>query len=153
MESTAQDENVSLVTFNLGATLDEVLLSSYQPIRDRVLDTYPGGGTAIGLGLETGLPPIITGAGARPFAAKTIIVLTDGVSSGNTKDPIEAVKDIVGDNDVTIHTMTFTAGADKTTMQEVARIGHGRAYHADDGADLVRDFNEIANNLPTILTE
>ena len=153
LESTAQDEQVSLVTFNLGATLDEVLLSSYQPIRDRVLDTYPGGGTAIGLGLETGLPPIITGAGARPFAAKTIIVLTDGVSSSNTKDPIDAVKDIVGDNDVTIHTMTFTAGADKTTMQEVARIGHGRAYHADDGADLVRDFNEIANNLPTILTE
>ncbi|MFK7767638.1 MAG: VWA domain-containing protein [Mariniblastus sp.] len=150
LESTAQDERVSLVTFSSSATLDQNLLSTYGPIRSDVFGTYPDGGTAIGAGMDTGLPPIISGSAARPFAAKTIIVLTDGVSGD---DPVDSVEDIVADNDVTIHTMTFTSGADRDTMEEVARIGRGRAYHADDGADLMRDFNEIANNLPTILTE
>ena len=35
----------------------------------------------------------------------------------------------------------------------VAAIGGGTHYHADDGESLIAIFEEIANNLPTILTE
>ena len=102
--------------------------------------------------MTTGLPPIVSGPGARPFAAKTIVVLTDG-ENNNGEDPEVAVQNIMDENEITVHAVTFSLGADKATMAEVARIGHGRHYHADDGTALIAIFEEIANNLPTILTE
>ena len=49
--------------------------------------------------------------------------------------------------------MTFGEGADEELMEEVALIGGGKHYHAASGAELVAIFEEIANNLPTILTQ
>ena len=152
LETTDQDELVSLVTFNYEATLDIKLVDNYDDIRDEVADINPTGGTAIGEGMLTGLPPIISGEAARPFAAKTIVVLTDG-SNNYGENPEDAVKSIVADHAVTIHTVTFTQGADEDAMKAVANAGGGSHYHTDDGLALVQIFEEIANNLPTILTE
>ena len=110
-----------------------------------------------------GLPPIVTGktrSGAtvsnaedpRPFASKTIVVLSDG-DNRTGANPITAAEDIIADYNVTIHTVTFTQGADQTEMTTVAEKGFGRHYHADTGEGLIDVFEEIANNLPTILTE
>jgi hypothetical protein len=49
--------------------------------------------------------------------------------------------------------VTFGEGADQNLMQDVAEIGGGKHYHAATGAELVAIFEEIANNLPTILTK
>lgn len=125
---------------------------SNNAVRNRVGAIYPTGGTAIGDGMLTGLPPIINGDAGRPFAAKTIVVLTDGENNNGT-DPGQAVEDIIGQHDVTIHTVTFSPGADKDAMIAVAEAGHGRHYHADDGTALVAIFEEIENNLPAIFTE
>ena len=152
IDMTDQEERCSLVTFSDTARLDYALLSDYQPIRDRVASIKPYGGTAIGDGMLEGLDPIINGEAARPFAAKTIVVLTDGENNNGT-DPESAVADIIGENMVTIHTVTFSPGADQSSMRTVAEQGYGRHYHADDGDGLVEIFEEIANNLPTILTE
>ena len=57
------------------------------------------------------------------------------------------------DNAVTIHAVTFTEGAVQQPMKNVAREGDGQHFHANDGIRLVEIFEEIANNLPTILTE
>ena len=38
-------------------------------------------------------------------------------------------------------------------MEAVAAAGGGRNFHDDDGSNLVPIFEEIANTLPTILTE
>jgi hypothetical protein len=38
-------------------------------------------------------------------------------------------------------------------MQQVASIGGGKHYHAATGDQLIAIFEEIANNLPTILTK
>jgi hypothetical protein len=54
---------------------------------------------------------------------------------------------------LTIHTVTFGEGADQDLMQDVAVIGGGNHYHAANGSELVAIFEEIANNLPTILTQ
>ena len=167
---TDQKELVSLVSFATGSevlvalTDDDIReggVAYYQNIRDVMHDLAPRGSTAIGQGLQTGLPPIVdpdwarnnnfSGAAARPFAEKTIVVMTDGVNNQNP-DPVTATQQIIGDNAVTIHTVTFTNGADRTVMQEVAEIGGGKAYHANDGDALIEIFEEIANNLPTILT-
>ena len=152
LDLTDQEERVSLVTFNSGATLDISLIDTFDPIREEVEGILPFGGTAIGTGLETGLPPIVNGEASRAFAAKTIVVLTDGENNNGT-DPEVAVKNIVRGNAVTIHTVTFSEGADEVAMAAVARAGGGRHYHANDGNVLVDIFEEIANNLPTILTE
>ena len=152
LDKTDQEELVSLVTFSDTARLDITLHSTYDSIREKVEDIVPFGGTAIGDGMETGLPPIVSGSAARPFAAKTIVVLTDGENNNGT-DPEEAVKDIVAEHAVTIHTVTFSEGANETAMQKVAEAGGGRHYHANEGNVLVGIFEEIANNLPTILTE
>ena len=169
LDVTDQEELVSLVTFNDEARLDFNLQKStdddgespyfangYPNIRRKIAKITPLGGTAVGDGMLKGLPPLIPSDDstslARPFAAKTIVVLTDGFSNSGT-DPADAVKEIVGEANVTIHTVTFSAGADTTAMEAVADAGHGRHYHDDDGSKLVSIFEEIANNLPTILTE
>lgn len=152
LENTDQEERVSLVTFSDTSRLDYSLQLTYNLIRSKVATIVPYGGTAIGDGMLEGLPPIISGSAARPFAAKTIVVLTDGDNNAGA-DPQSAVTNIIGNNNVTIHTVTFTQGAVQGPMKRVAEAGFGRHYHADDGEKLVSIFEEIANNLPTILTE
>lgn len=168
---TDQKELVSLVTFNSDARVDIALTDDeidtggnlyYTNVRDEVDDIVPNGGTGIGRGLETGLPPIIdpdyaanngvAGASARPFAAKTVVILTDGENTSG-EDPATVVRRVMSGNTVTIHTVTFSKGAKKDPMRDVAEVGGGSHYHADEGELLIRIFEEIANNLPTILTE
>ena len=152
LDDTDQEEHVSLTTFATSANLRTDLDSEYDLIREIVEDEYPSGWTAIGLGMETGLPAIIDGLNARPFAAKTIVILTDGENNQNPS-PASVATQIISEFNVTIHTVTFTAGADQAAMAQVASIGGGAHYHADEGEELVAIFEEIANNLPTILTE
>ena len=152
LESTDQDELVSLTTFQASATFDVPLTNNYDEIHDTIESISPFGGTAIGTGMETGLPPIISGANSRTFAAKTIVVLTDG-DNNNGRDPADVVRDIRLASNVTIHAVTFTEGAVQGPMMEVARLGGGRHYHAENGDLLVDTFAEIANNLPTVLTQ
>ena len=152
LEATDQDELVSLTTFQASATFDIPLTKNYDEIHDAIEDISPFGGTAIGTGMETGLPPIISGANSRTFAAKTIVVLTDG-DNNNGRNPADVVRDIRLGTNVTIHTVTFTEGAVQGPMMEVARLGGGRHYHAENGDLLIDTFEEIANNLPTVLTQ
>ena len=167
---TDQEELVSLVTFSDDAQLELNLQDStdddgqappftggYPNVRRFLSGIEPDGKTAIGDGLLAGLPPLIPNeddpnSRARPFAARTIIVLTDG-NNNRGVDPGQAVRQVVDDHDITIHTVTFTPGADQAAMQAVADAGHGRHYHDDNGTMLVAIFEEIANNLPTVLTE
>ncbi|MEM7456020.1 MAG: VWA domain-containing protein [Planctomycetota bacterium] len=152
LDQTDQEERVSLTTFSSSTSLDLALQHPYSTIITEIEDVRPYGGTAIGDGMNTALPSILTGSGARPFAAKTIVVMTDGDSNTGV-DPKTAAQDIIADNDVVIHTVTFTKGANQYDMDVVATYGNGKHYHADEGEDLVAVFEEIANNLPTILTE
>ncbi len=152
LDVTDQDELVSLVTFNTNTYVEFDLQSNYDLIRTKVASIKPYNGTAIGDGMLAGVDPIIDGEDARLFAAKTIVVLTDG-ENNNGEEPEDAAEDIIEDNNVTIHTVTFTPGADQDAMEDVAATGFGRHYHADDGDGLIDIFEEIANNLPTILTE
>lgn len=151
LEETDQSELVSLATYSTSATLDLELQSDYDVVRAKLATKSPSGATAIGSGMLTGIPSLL-GGNARPFAAKTIIVMTDGIHNRGT-DPETAARSIVADHDVTIHTVTFGGGADISRMQAVAAIGGGTHFHAADGDELVEVFEEIANNLPTLVTK
>jgi hypothetical protein len=153
LERTDQEEQVSLVTFNNNSQQDTVLVKTFSSIRIKMATIKPYGGTAIHKGLEQGLPPILNDPSARTFASKTIVVLTDGQNNDSSVDLGKTVGDLIDGKNVTVHAMTFTEGAAQAPMQAVATAGHGRHYHAANGDKLIEDFEEIANNLPTILTE
>ena len=171
LEDTPQEELVSLVTFSNNVELEYDLQRStdddglepfiplnYPNIRRELIEIDPRGGTAIGDGLLQGLVPLFPDSDdassiARPFAAKTIVILTDGGNTAGT-EPEDAVAQILQNEDATtIHTVTFTSGADRAAMEAIAAAGGGRNFHDDDGSNLVPIFEEIANTLPTILTE
>ena len=155
---TDQEELISLGTFNTNGSLDLSLTDDsldYREVTDAVTEIRPFGGTGIGRGLMETIPSLVAaGSGARPFAKKTIVILTDGRETrGVTPTADDAARSIVGADDVQIHTVTFTDGADKSAMEGVAAIGNGKHYHANDGGELIEIFREIANNLPTLITE
>lgn len=159
LENTDQEERVAMITFNSSSTQNLSLSDSFGPIRTKVASIAPKNGTNISSGMQKGLDSIINvpaNPNARPYAAKTIIVLTDGIhTSGSTRPPTKATS-LVSQYNVIIHTVTFSTSvpqASKDEMKEVARIGGGKWYHADTGEQLVDIFEEIANNLPTIITE
>lgn len=151
LDSTSQEEQVSLASYSSNATLDTLLEKNHQIVRDKVAQLNTGGMTAIGKGMQEGIEALIHGR-ARPFAAKTMVVMTDG-NQNQTPWAQDIASGLVNNYLLTIHTVTFGEGANQQDMQEVAAIGGGKHYHAATGEDLVRIFEEIANNLPTILTE
>jgi Mg-chelatase subunit ChlD len=152
LDDTDQEELVSVATFSSSARLDQALTLDYDPIRTMVGDTDPSGSTAIGQGIQEAVPSIMTAASARPFAAKTIVILTDGINNRNP-NPVTVTQNLMQQYNITIHTVTFTSGADQTAMEDVADAGFGTHYHANTGNELIDIFEEIANNLPTILSE
>ena len=151
LEETDQDEQVSMASYATSATLDITLQSNYDNVRAELETLSATGWTAIGEGMNAGIPSLLD-TYARPFAAKTLLVMTDGVHNTGV-DPEDVAEEIVADYDVIIHTITFGAGADQAKMLDVATIGGGDHYHAADGDELNEVFEEIANNLPTIVTQ
>lgn len=109
-----------------------------------------GGSTAIGEGLIKGIEAI-EGPNSRPFALKTIVLMTDGIHNTGV-EPIVPARTAAAKN-ITVHTVTFSAGADRTRMRAVARETGGQHFHADTAEDLREVFREIARTLPVLLTE
>ncbi|QDV69168.1 von Willebrand factor type A domain protein [Rosistilla carotiformis] len=151
LDETHPEEHVSIASYASNATLDLYLEDDYDEVRDELDTLYPSGSTAIGMGMQKGIEALLH-ASARPYAAKTMVVMTDGMHNYGI-DPVTVATSLVATYNLTIHTVTFGSGADKTRMQNVATIGGGSHYHADDGTALKDVFEEIANNLPVLLTE
>jgi Mg-chelatase subunit ChlD len=107
------------------------------------------GSTAISAGLDDGIE-VLTGTKVRPFAVKTIILMTDGVHNLG-KEPVESAK-VAAKNDITIHTITFSDGADIKRMKAVAAAANGKHFHATTQAQLTSIFREIAATLPVLTT-
>ncbi len=151
LDGTSQEEQVSVASYSSSATLDSWLEKDFDIIRATVDGLNTGGMTAIGRGMEEGIEALLDSA-ARPYAAKTMVVMTDGIHNTGI-NPRTVASSLMGSYNLTIHTVTFGEGADQNLMQQVASIGGGKHYHAATGAELVAIFEEIANNLPTILTK
>ncbi len=150
LDRTSQEEQISLASYASSGRLDTWLEKNHNHLSSTVHNMSTGGNTAIGQGMQEGIQALLH-AHARPYAAKTMVVMTDGMHNTGI-DPVTVAEGFISQYALTIHTVTFGAGADRQRMEEVAAIGGGRAYHAEDGAALIRIFEEIANNLPTILT-
>ncbi|TWT99615.1 von Willebrand factor type A domain protein [Botrimarina colliarenosi] len=165
LQTTIPDERVALASYssnfrqNCGrvrlnyrtAQLHNSLTSDYARISgsmDAFLQNGIGGSTAIGEGLREGIDSL---RNARPFAVKTIVLMTDG--RHNLGVTPETVAPEASRADVTVHTVTFSPNADINRMRAVANATGGRSFHADTAADLAEAFREIARTLPVLVTE
>lgn len=162
---TIPDEQVALVSYssdfttrcgnrNLSysiANIDRALTFNYNRITSS-MNTFMtngiGGSTAIGEGLRQGISAL---SNARPYAIKTIILMTDGRHNlGATPESLVPAARAAG---VTIHTITFSPAADIPRMQAIATSAGGRSFHADTAGDLTTAFRDIARTLPVLVTD
>jgi hypothetical protein len=109
------------------------------------------GATRIDAGIDTGVTSL-TGELSRDFAFKTIILLTDGEQFPASRLHIEAARR-AAEKGVTIHAIAFSGGANFSDMEEVARIGGGKAFLAPDSRSLEAAFREISTMAPVAIIE
>ena len=160
---TNQDERVGLASYSSNttecgytykiATINSDLVSDYGVIRTAMntLSSKPvKGSTAISAGIDEGIK-VLTGKLVRPFAVKTMILMTDGIHNSGPEPVLSAQK--AAKKDIVIHTITFSSEADINRMKAVADATGGRHFHAPTAADLIKIFKEIAATLPVLTTD
>lgn len=115
------------------------------------------GRTNIAAGLNRAVQ-VLTSASARPYAAKTIVLMSDGAANepgGNEtagrNAAITAAQNAAA-KDILIHTVTY-GEADPDTMQAIADASGGNHYIAPNAAALQDIFEEIALTLPVVFTD
>lgn len=168
LDSTFPNEQVALASYSSrfqancrrGANIDfqeadirQQLTQDYNLIRaqmNQFMLNGIGGSTAIGEGLRRGIEAI-TSRQARPFAVKTIVLMTDGLHNRGV-EPIVLAREAAR-QDITVHTISFSRGADQVRMRQVATATGGKHFHADTAGDLTQIFQEIARTLPVLLTQ
>ena len=154
LNRTPVAERVSLASYSTTASIDRQLTTDYASIRSG-MDVYTkkfcGGSTNVGGGMQQGLNTLKHATLARPWASKVVVVMTDGIHNTGT-DPLSVAR-TAGASGIMVYTVTFSNEADERRMRSVADAGHGKHYHAADGAELRKAFREIANSLPTLLTQ
>lgn len=164
LDETTQDEHVALTsyssdttecgnTYKISEINSDLVPSSYSEIRNemaRMSEKPVKGSTAISAGIDEGIK-VLTGTKSRPFAVRTMVLMTDGIHNLGP-EPIISARNAAA-QDIVIHTITFSDDADIRRMKDVAVATGGRHFHADDLAELVKTFREIAATLPVLTTE
>lgn len=150
LEQTPQDERCSMTVYDTNANKEIRMTTDLQSINRRLDQLGPRGMTAIGRGMQNGLTSF-SDPQARPFALRAMIVMTDG--HHNTGIHPSNVISQAQQMNVTVHTITFSPGANQSTMRQLARDGGGIHIHADNNAQLVEAFREIARQLSVLLIE
>jgi Ca-activated chloride channel family protein len=107
------------------------------------------GATNIAAGITKGIQAL-TSASARPYAAKTMVLMSDGAYTQGTQPSLIAPQ--AAAEDIIIHTITF-GEANPTEMQAIADATGGNHYIAPDAATLQDIFEEIALTLPVVFTD
>ena len=152
METNNRNGYVGLASYASNAAVDLGLQKNKAAVRGKLGELSPNGATAIGLGIQKGAEVLLDNSVEHPFAIRTMIVMTDGMHNTGIEPALVAAS-LVAQYDITIHTVTFSAGADQARMKAVAQIGRGKHYHAETGQELISVFREIAYNLPTLTIE
>ena len=151
LDDTPQRENISLTVYSTTERKVQELTTDLNQIRDAFSNEGPGGFTGIGQGLETGLDSILNDPNARPFALKSIILMTDGRQNRGISPELVAPR--AAEAGVVVHTITFGAGANEQLMAEVADIAGGIHLHAKNNPALIEAFETIAKQLQVLLIE
>lgn len=154
LASSPHREQVALVTYSDYATHERDLTENYTEVFQGLrpyTESFQAGATNIGEGMLFALNRFATSPNNRPWAAKVIVVMTDGIFNVGP-DP-RSVAYAIADQGIMIFSVTFADEANQAAMQDVARIGKGLHFHANSAADIRNAFREIAKIMPTLLSE
>ena len=150
VQETPTKEFMGLASYSSAASVDLGYTLDLDLIPGKAKGLPVDGMTSISAGIDAGYSIIQTGR-SKLFVERTMVVMTDG-QHNTGREPIIPARDVAADG-VTIHTITFGAGADKSRMAAIAAVGRGRHLHADNGAQLKAAFRDIALTLSTMLTQ
>ena len=148
------DEHVNLILYDDESANTVPLTTDYSRIGDELVavsNAYEAGGTNIGGAMHNGSWVLNHSDEARPYAAKVMLLLTDGIHNYGTS-PASAADHLAGEV-VTVFTVTFSDEADQAAMQNVAAKCGGEHYHASNGSELKDAFREIVRKLPILITK
>lgn len=150
LDETPVEEQVGLASYSDYATSDVPLTEDLGAISSGIRDLTVGGYTSISRGMTAG-EAILSDSRGIDFVERTMIVMTDGLHNRGSEPRDVALG--LATAGIKIHTITFGSDADKQRMQEVASIGGGRHYHAENGLQLRQIYREIALTLSTMMTQ
>ena len=151
LELTRPKENVSLTVYEANPTKLLNLTEDLPSIQTALEDVTPEGYTGIGRGMRVGLDSLLNDPSRRRLALRSMVVMTDGRQNRGV-DPVAVARECLREN-VVVHTITFSDGADQALMEEVAEITGGIYIHAVGNEQLVEAFQTIARQLEVILIE
>ena len=151
LESTPQEELVSLTAYSTEERKIQDLTPNLNLIQEAFDRETPDGFTAIGRGLQSGIDSLINDPGSRPFALKSILLMTDGRHNRGIS-PI-AVAPRARDAGIVIHTITFSPGANQDLMARVSETTNGIHLHAENDEELLEAFQTIAKQIQVVLIE
>lgn len=101
------------------------------------------GATNIHAGIMSGITAISDTSRTRHDAQKIIVTMTDG-RHNTGPSPLLAAR-IAADREIMIIAITFSDGADKTRMRQIAEVTGGLYFHAPTADDLKRIFRQVAD--------
>jgi hypothetical protein len=139
LETLDTEEWVSTSTFDTYNRIEVNLTANFSSIRSNLADKQAGHyarETNIGGGILSGTQSL-TGSSARPNAKKVMIVFSDGVATEPGSDSAARQYAIdkataAANQDIIIHTISFSDLADVALMAQIADIGHGVHVHVDN---------------------
>jgi len=150
LSQTPVDEFVGLASYSDFATVDSLLSQNLTQVTTALAAMPVAGFTSISRGMDAGEVVFRSGR-SRTFVERTMIVMTDGLHNRGPEPRISAAR--LAADGVVIHTITFGFDADRGRMREIATIGRGRSFHADNGLQLQQVYREIALSLSTMITK
>ena len=151
LEASPQEEGVSLTVYSTNGRKVHPMTTNLNLIREAFAQEVADGFTAIGEGLEIGLDSVLNDPESRPFALKSIVLMTDGRQNRGV-DPTVIAEDCAAAG-VPVHALTFSAGANRDLMRSVGAITNGTYLHADSNNELIEAFERIATQLLVLLIE
>jgi Ca-activated chloride channel homolog len=147
----ASDYRFGLFTSKV-ATTDQTLTSNPSLIvnaLDRIGSKPIIGDTNISAGLKLVEACRNDGQLRSQTGVKILVVMSDGLRTEGAAPDEDAAA--LAENGWVIHTISFSAQADKSLMTNLAALGGGVHYHAPNGNALVQAFRDIALSLPGTL--
>ena len=151
LDLSPQNENVSLTAYDTYPRKLVDMTTDLNAISDAINDESPGGYTGIGRALRTGLDSVLNDPNSREFSLKSIVLMTDGNQNRGVSPDVIA-RDCA-DKGIIVHTITFSRGANKPLMEQVANITGGTHLHAENNRQLVEAFETIAKQIQVLLIE
>ncbi len=154
LEASASTEKASLASYATTASDDVNLSTSYGGIRsqmDSFSGSFPGGSTNIHDGIMFGIDSVTKSGYSREWAMRAIVLMSDGNATAGD-DPLLAAAQAASLG-IPIYTVSFSQEADEVLMEQIAEDTGGRHFHADTAAQLDEAFRNIAQAIPSLLTQ